>query len=61
MNVIDALSEFAKANKMEISAMSWNGFNLAGDRASICELSRLLECEARMIELEERLCEIRSA
>lgn len=40
--------EAAKKLDAEISAMSWNGFNLFGDKKSINELERLMYCEVRL-------------
>jgi len=50
-----AVFQAAKELNAEISGMSWNGFNLFGDRRSIRELERLMNCEARMLALEIRL------
>jgi hypothetical protein len=53
--VIRELYRIAHEQNMEVSALSWNGFNLMGDRRSIEEVQRLMSCEARMKALEERL------
>ncbi len=51
-SVASALYEAAHKLGVEVSAMSWGGFNLVGDAASVRELQRLIACEARMRALE---------
>ena len=50
--VISALFAIAKEQNVPVSAVSWGGFNLMGDRASINEVHRLMTCEARLQSLE---------
>jgi hypothetical protein len=55
LHPIYSLYRIAHEQNFGVSALSWNGFNLMGDRRSIDEVRRLMFCEARMKALEERL------
>lgn len=55
------IHEVLTAANLEYAAMSWNGFNLFGDRKSIDEAKRLLHnSDSRMPALERRLLEMNS-
>ena len=47
-----AVWDAAKALDTDLSGMSWNGFNVAGDRKSIDEVRRLMNAEDRALSLE---------
>jgi len=47
-----AVWDAAKALDTDLSGMSWNGFNVAGDRKSIDEVRRLMNAEDRALALE---------
>jgi hypothetical protein len=49
----EAMWEAAKLLDQELSGLSWNGFNLAGDRKSIDEVRRLMHLEERLRWFEE--------
>ena len=53
-----AVYDAAKKAGVELSAISWNGFNLFGDKKSIDEVERLMNMEARAIVLQTRLNEL---
>ncbi len=44
----EAIWEAAKILDSEISGLSWNGFNIAGDRKSIDEVRRLMNQEDKL-------------
>lgn len=50
-----------KASGLEYSALSWGGFNIFGDGASIQEVTRLIHVEGRAKALEEMLKHERSS
>jgi len=50
-----AVWDAAKALDTDLSGMSWNGFAIAGDAASIDEVRRLMYAEDRAISLERML------
>lgn len=50
-----AIHAALRAADLSYSALSWNGFNLVGDRASIDEVKRLIHVEGRMKCLQETL------
>lgn len=54
---------FAAAKELNADAafMSWNGFNIAGDRASIDEVSRLMQEAGRAEALCRELVRLRAA
>lgn len=54
---VSLVFDAAKELGAELSAVSWNGFNLFGDRKSIDELKRLMHTEARVDALVSRLKE----
>ena len=56
---VTAVYDAAKEAGIELSAISWNGFNLFGDKKSIDEVKRLMTMEARAIALQARLDEMR--
>lgn len=47
-----AVWDAAKALDTDLSGMSWSGFNIAGDKASIDEVRRLMNAEQRCQALE---------
>lgn len=51
-NDVNAVYDAARALGAELTAMSWNGFNLFGDKKSIDELQRLMTMEARVMSLQ---------
>ena len=53
--VIRTLYDCAHEKNVEVSALSWNGFNIMGDRKSIDEVHRLMYAESRLIALEQRI------
>jgi hypothetical protein len=55
LNVIRGLYDIAHERNLEVSSISWNGFNVMGDKKSIEEVQRLMFCERRMISLENIL------
>jgi hypothetical protein len=52
---ISTVYDVAKDMGANLSALSWNGFNLFGDKKSIDELERLLTLDAHVIALRQRL------
>jgi hypothetical protein len=59
--VITALWECAKEKDVEVSGMSWSGFNLLGDRASIDEVRRLMHEEERFKVYRARVAHARKS
>lgn len=53
--VISALYQCAKEKNVEVSGMSWSGFNLLGDRKSIDEVRRLMYEEERFKAFRDRV------
>lgn len=53
--VIRALYDIAHQQNVEVSALSWDGFNIMGDHLSIREVTRLMACEDRLVALENRI------
>jgi hypothetical protein len=49
---VKAIWEAAKALDADLSCLSWNGFNIAGDRKSIDEVQRLMHLEERLAWFE---------
>ncbi len=47
-----AVWDAAKALDTDLSGMSWNGFNIAGDKASIDEVRRLMNLADRCASLD---------
>jgi hypothetical protein len=56
---MDAIWDAAKRLDTDISGLSWNGFNVAGDRKSIDEVCRLMHCESRLQWFEKHQQECR--
>jgi hypothetical protein len=54
-NVITTLWQTAKALNAEVTGISWSGFNLVGDAASISEVKRLMWIEACYVAYKRRV------
>ncbi len=53
-----AIWEAAKQLDTDLSGLSWNGFNIAGDRKSIEEVQRLMHLEERLQWFEKGYIEL---
>lgn len=58
-DMISQLWAVVSERGIECSGLSWNGHNLIGDQRSIDEVQRLMQCETRMLVLEQCLREER--
>lgn len=54
-DVVRILVDIAREQNADVSFISWSGFNLAGDRKSVGEVERLISCESRLLDLEQRI------
>ncbi|MCW3062419.1 MAG: hypothetical protein JWQ02_4240 [Capsulimonas sp.] len=57
---IRAIYEAAKTLDADLAAVSWNGFNLAGDAASIKELRRLMHSEQWVDGARKEIAQLRT-